>query len=152
MRDYDNVTEGLSAAADEDEISVNPIFISHLKIPNVVMVPIADTVRSKRLRLTGFCKRFSSLLAAYHVVNVGCDLSQSGGVAFDRDGFAPMLCPSTTMCLVAASRSLFSIGSGLSRKSFVGCGFALAHVEMTQVNSARHGQQQAERKIRHRFI
>ena len=30
--------------------------------------------------------------------------------------------------------------------------FASAHVEMTQVNSARHGQQQAERKIRHHLI
>jgi hypothetical protein len=30
-------------AANDDEISVNPIFISHLKIPNVVMIPVADT-------------------------------------------------------------------------------------------------------------
>ena len=35
--------EGLSVVANEDEISLNPIFISHLKIPNVVMVPIADS-------------------------------------------------------------------------------------------------------------
>jgi DNA-binding transcriptional LysR family regulator len=43
MRDLTRLTEGLSVAANEDEILVNPIFISHLKIPNVVMVPIADT-------------------------------------------------------------------------------------------------------------
>jgi len=43
MREYEHVTEALSAAANEDVVSINPIFISHLKIPNVVMVPIADT-------------------------------------------------------------------------------------------------------------
>src|SRR5262249_18261530 len=42
MREYENVTEALSAAASEDEISVNPTFVSHLKIPNVVMLPIAE--------------------------------------------------------------------------------------------------------------
>src|SRR5262249_16653450 len=43
MRDYEHVTEALSAAANEEEISINPNFISHLKIPNVVMIPIADS-------------------------------------------------------------------------------------------------------------
>jgi DNA-binding transcriptional LysR family regulator len=43
MRDLTRLTEGLSVAANEDEILVNPIFISHLRIPNVVMVPLADT-------------------------------------------------------------------------------------------------------------
>jgi hypothetical protein len=38
-----SAAEGLSPAANEDEISLNPIFISHLRIPNIVMVPIADT-------------------------------------------------------------------------------------------------------------
>ena len=43
MRELASFGEGLSVAANEDEISVNPIFISHLQIPNVVMVPLADT-------------------------------------------------------------------------------------------------------------
>ena len=43
MREYEHVTEALSAAANEDEISINPIFVSHLKIPNVAMVPMVDT-------------------------------------------------------------------------------------------------------------
>ena len=43
MREITKLADGLSAAANEDEILVNPIFISHLKIANVVMVPIADT-------------------------------------------------------------------------------------------------------------
>jgi DNA-binding transcriptional LysR family regulator len=43
MRELASFAEGLSVAANEDEISLNPILISHLKIPNVVMVPIADT-------------------------------------------------------------------------------------------------------------
>ena len=42
MREITKLTDGLSAAANEDEILVNPVFISHLKIPNVVMVPIAE--------------------------------------------------------------------------------------------------------------
>jgi DNA-binding transcriptional LysR family regulator len=42
-RELASFGEGLSVAANEDEVSVNPIFISHLKIPNVVMVPLADT-------------------------------------------------------------------------------------------------------------
>jgi DNA-binding transcriptional LysR family regulator len=43
MREFVSLAEGLSIAANDEEISVNPIFISHLKIPNVVMIPVADT-------------------------------------------------------------------------------------------------------------
>ena len=32
----------LALAANEEAISIQPAFISHLKVPNVVMVPIAD--------------------------------------------------------------------------------------------------------------
>ena len=42
MREFVSLADGLSIAANDDEISVNPIFISHLKIPNVVMIPVAD--------------------------------------------------------------------------------------------------------------
>jgi DNA-binding transcriptional LysR family regulator len=38
-----SLTEGLTLAANEDVISLQPIFISHLRIPNVVMVPITET-------------------------------------------------------------------------------------------------------------
>jgi DNA-binding transcriptional LysR family regulator len=34
--------ESLALAANEDAISIQPAFISHLNVPNVVMVPIAD--------------------------------------------------------------------------------------------------------------
>jgi hypothetical protein len=34
--------ESLALAANEEAISIQPAFISHLKVPNVVMVPIAD--------------------------------------------------------------------------------------------------------------
>jgi len=37
-----SLAEGLAIAANEDAISLHPIFISHLRIPNVVMVPIAE--------------------------------------------------------------------------------------------------------------
>ena len=37
-----SLAEGLVMAANEGAISLNPSFISHLGIPNVVMVPIAD--------------------------------------------------------------------------------------------------------------
>ncbi len=37
-----SLAEGLAIAANEGAISLHPIFISHLGIPNVVMVPIAD--------------------------------------------------------------------------------------------------------------
>ena len=43
MRNFTSLAEGLSLSANEDEISLYPIFISHLRIPNVVMVPIDDT-------------------------------------------------------------------------------------------------------------
>ena len=34
--------ESLALAANKEAISIQPVFISHLNIPNVVMVPIAD--------------------------------------------------------------------------------------------------------------
>ncbi len=34
--------EGLAVSANEDAVVLNPAFISHVKIPNVVMVPIAE--------------------------------------------------------------------------------------------------------------
>ena len=37
-----SLAEALTLAANEDAISIQPAFISHLNIPNVVMVPIAD--------------------------------------------------------------------------------------------------------------
>jgi DNA-binding transcriptional LysR family regulator len=37
-----SLAEGLAIAANEGAISMHPIFVSHLGIPNVVMVPIAD--------------------------------------------------------------------------------------------------------------
>jgi DNA-binding transcriptional LysR family regulator len=36
------LSESLAVAANEDAISIQPAFISHLNVPNVVMVPIAD--------------------------------------------------------------------------------------------------------------
>jgi DNA-binding transcriptional LysR family regulator len=36
------LVESLALAANEEAISIQPAFISHLKVPNVVMVPIAD--------------------------------------------------------------------------------------------------------------
>ena len=36
------LVESLALAANEEVISIQPAFISHLKVPNVVMVPIAD--------------------------------------------------------------------------------------------------------------
>ena len=36
------LAESLALAANEEAISIQPAFISHLKVPNVVMVPIAD--------------------------------------------------------------------------------------------------------------
>jgi DNA-binding transcriptional LysR family regulator len=36
------LAESLTLSADEDAISIQPAFISHLNVPNVVMVPIAD--------------------------------------------------------------------------------------------------------------
>ena len=37
-----SLAEGLVTAANEGAISLHPIFISHLGVPNVVMVPVAD--------------------------------------------------------------------------------------------------------------
>jgi DNA-binding transcriptional LysR family regulator len=37
-----SLAEGLGIAANDGAISLNPAFISHLNVPNVVMVPIAD--------------------------------------------------------------------------------------------------------------
>jgi DNA-binding transcriptional LysR family regulator len=36
------LAESLTLSADEDAISIQPAFISHLNVPNAVMVPIAD--------------------------------------------------------------------------------------------------------------
>lgn len=36
------LVESLALAANEDAISIQPVFISHLNVPNVVMVPVAD--------------------------------------------------------------------------------------------------------------
>jgi DNA-binding transcriptional LysR family regulator len=38
-----SLAEGLVMAANEGAISLNPAYISHLSVPNVVMVPIADS-------------------------------------------------------------------------------------------------------------
>lgn len=37
-----SLAEGLAIAANEGAISIHPIFVSHLGIPNVAMVPVAD--------------------------------------------------------------------------------------------------------------
>ena len=38
----DGLVEILAMAANEEAISIQPAFISHLKVPNVVLIPIAD--------------------------------------------------------------------------------------------------------------
>ena len=38
-----SLVETLTLAANEKAISIQPAFISHLNVPNVVMVPIADS-------------------------------------------------------------------------------------------------------------
>ena len=38
----DGLVETLTLAANEEAISIQPAFISHLNVPNVVLVPIAD--------------------------------------------------------------------------------------------------------------
>jgi molybdate transport repressor ModE-like protein len=38
----ESLAESLALAANEEAISIQPAFISHLKVPNVVLVPIAD--------------------------------------------------------------------------------------------------------------
>jgi DNA-binding transcriptional LysR family regulator len=40
--EYSDLAEGLARAANEGAIVFAPSFISHLEIPNVVMVPIAE--------------------------------------------------------------------------------------------------------------
>lgn len=37
-----SLVESLAVAANEEAISIQPAFISHLEVPNVVMVPVAD--------------------------------------------------------------------------------------------------------------
>lgn len=37
------LVESLALSENEDAISILPAFISHLKVPNLVLVPIADT-------------------------------------------------------------------------------------------------------------
>ena len=37
-----SLVESLALAANEEAISIQPAFVSHLNVPNVVMVPIAD--------------------------------------------------------------------------------------------------------------
>lgn len=37
-----SLVESLALAANEEAVSIQPAFISHLDVPNVVMVPIAD--------------------------------------------------------------------------------------------------------------
>ena len=39
----DGLVETLTLAANEEAISIQPAFISHLNVPNVVLVPIADS-------------------------------------------------------------------------------------------------------------
>ncbi len=38
----DGLVESLALAVNEEAISIQPAFISHLKVPNVVLIPIAD--------------------------------------------------------------------------------------------------------------
>ncbi len=42
IRSPNSLAEGLVTAANDGAISFQPIFISHLGIPNIVMVPVAD--------------------------------------------------------------------------------------------------------------
>ena len=42
INDATGLVESLALAANEDAISIQPAFISHLDVPNAVMVPIAD--------------------------------------------------------------------------------------------------------------
>jgi DNA-binding transcriptional LysR family regulator len=37
-----SLAEGIALSANEDTVSLHPAFISHLRVPNVVMIPIAD--------------------------------------------------------------------------------------------------------------
>src|SRR6267378_751506 len=42
VRAFESIAESLAISGHEDAISLNPMFVRHLKIPNVVMVSIAD--------------------------------------------------------------------------------------------------------------
>jgi DNA-binding transcriptional LysR family regulator len=43
VRAFESIAESLAISGNEDAISLNPTFVRHLKIPNVIMVPIANT-------------------------------------------------------------------------------------------------------------
>jgi DNA-binding transcriptional LysR family regulator len=42
VRAFESIAESLAISGNEDAISLNPIFVRHLKVPNVVIIPIAD--------------------------------------------------------------------------------------------------------------
>src|ERR1043166_3171771 len=42
LEKFKSLVESLALSANEDAISIQPAFISHLNVPNVVLVPIAD--------------------------------------------------------------------------------------------------------------
>jgi len=42
VRAFESIAESLGISGNEDAVSVNPMFVRHLKIPNVAVVPIAD--------------------------------------------------------------------------------------------------------------
>jgi DNA-binding transcriptional LysR family regulator len=42
LDNFNSLVESLALAANEEAISIQPAFISHLNVPNVVLVPIAD--------------------------------------------------------------------------------------------------------------
>lgn len=42
VRAFESIAESLAISGNEDAISLNPMFVRHLKIPNVAIVPIAD--------------------------------------------------------------------------------------------------------------
>jgi hypothetical protein len=42
VRAFESVAESLAFLGNEDAISLKPMFVSHLEVPNVVIIPIAD--------------------------------------------------------------------------------------------------------------
>ena len=42
VRAFESIAESLAISGNEDAISLNPTFVTHLEVPNVVIVPIAD--------------------------------------------------------------------------------------------------------------
>ena len=42
VRAFESIAESLGISGNEDAVSVNPMFVRHLKIPNVAIVPVAD--------------------------------------------------------------------------------------------------------------